>query len=247
MISFEGSRAGEERGQFVWCPPGSFTMGPVLGPPVALNAVAVTLTRGFWIGKYLVTQAQYLYVMGENPSAFRGAFMPVDSVIKPQAEAYCEELTRIERAAGRLPSGWEYRLPTEAQWEYACRAGTKTLFSWGDDEKEINHYAWYAANSPRKQPHPVGLKRPNPWGLHDMHGNCYEWVRDCWLDTLTGGSDPEVTREHLPPRPQWTQPFWVARGGSWWSQSVELRTTNRDRLGPLDRSYIISFRVVLVA
>lgn len=248
MASFEGSRAGEERGQFCWCPPGTFFMGPYSGPPVATNAIEVRLSRGFWMGKYLVTQALYEYVMGKNPSGFRGAAMPVESVFKPEAEAFCGEFTRIEKQTGRLPQGWEYRLPTEAQWEYACRAGTTTAYSWGDDATQIDDYAWYAANTPRKQPHPVGLKKPNPWGFCDMHGNCDEWVRDAWMDAVPGGADPEVLNQDLPVRPEWAQPFWVCRGGCWqYADPAQLQTTHRERLGPRDKSYVISFRMALVA
>jgi formylglycine-generating enzyme required for sulfatase activity len=247
MTSFEGTRAGQERGQFCWCPPGSFLMGPGLAVmPLPGDAVPVTLTRGFWIGRYLVTQAQYQFVMGENPSGFRGVSMPVESILKPQADAFCVELTRMERAAGRLPEGWEYRLPTEAQWEYACRAGTATAFSWGDDEQQLDNYCWYAANSNAK-PHPVAQKEPNPWGLYDMHGNCAEWVRDAWLDALPGGTDPQVIQQDLPHRPDWSQPFWVCRGGCWqYVDPSQLRTTYRDRLGPLDKGYVIGFRAAIV-
>jgi formylglycine-generating enzyme required for sulfatase activity len=247
MSSLEGLRAGEERGQFCWCPPGSFTMGPFAGPPVSGPATSVTLYRGFWIGKHLVTQAQYQFIMGENPSSFVGASLPVDTVDKSQAEAFCAELTRVERASRRLAENCEYRLPTEAQWEYACRAGTTTKWSWGDDEKEIGDYAWYGANSSQKT-HAVGQKKPNPWGLYDMHGNCDEWCRDTWSDTLPGGVDPEVKGNGVAFGASWQEkPFWVCRGGSWQYPEVErLMSTNRERLGWRDKSYLISFRVVLV-
>jgi len=247
MTSFEGSRAGEERRQFCWCPPGSFTMGPFSGPPVAGNAVHVTLSRGFWIAKYLVTQAQYQFVTGNNPSGFVGASLPVDTVDKRHADAFCLELTKLERAAGRLPGDWEYRLPNEAQWEYACRAGTTTAYSWGDDPKQIDDYAWHAGNSNGKT-HPVGEKKPNPWGLFDMHGNCDEWCRDVWLDALPGGTDPEATSRDLPSRPNWQQPFWICRGGSWEYPEVErFKSRSRERVGPVEKSYLISFRLVIVA
>ena len=243
MTSFDGSTCG----QFSWCPPGSFVMGPFPGPPVSGNSVQVTFSRGFWMAKYLVTQAEYEFVMGRNPSAFIGASLPVETVTKRDAEAYCRELTRLEREAGRLPNGWEYRLPTEAQWEYACRAGTNTAYSWGDDPKQMDEYAWSAKNSGNKT-HLVGQKKPNPWGLYDMHGNCDEWCRDTWRDALPGGTDPEVTERDLPARPEWAQPFWVCRGGSWeYPEPERFTSRNRERLGPVDKSYLISFRVAMVA
>ena len=247
MTQLEGTMAGEERGRFCWCPPGSFTMGPFDGPPVSGSSVRVKLSRGFWMGKYLVTQAEYQFAMGENPSGFRGASLPVETVEKLQSEDFCRELTRIERASGQLPNGWEYRLPTEAQWEYACRAGTTTAYSWGDDVEHIDDYAWYGGNSGEKT-HPVGQKKPNPWGLYDMHGNCIEWCRDAWSDQLKAGTDPEVTSESASHQPGWsTKPFWVCRGGSWqYPQPERLRSRNRERLGPVDRSYLIGFRLALV-
>jgi formylglycine-generating enzyme required for sulfatase activity len=248
MTSLDGLGAGEERGQFCWCPPGTFQMGPFSGPPVSGDAVQVTLSSGFWIGKYLVTQSQYEFVMGHNPSGFAGVSLPVETVCKSDADAFCDELNRLERATNRLPQGWEYRLPTEAQWEYACRAGTNTIFSWGDDEKQIDDYAWYGQNSSGRT-HAVGQKKPNLWGLYDMHGNCIEWCRDAWRDALPGGTDPEVTKQDVAAHPGWSQtPFWVCRGGSWqYMEPGKLKTRNRERLGPVDRSYIIGFRLALVA
>jgi formylglycine-generating enzyme required for sulfatase activity len=168
-------------------------------------------------------------------------------LFKFQADEFCAELTRLERSAGRLPDAWEYRLPTEAQWEYACAAGTTTIFSWGDDPSKAGEHAWYAGNSARKQPHPVGLKKPNPWGLYDMHGNVDEWVRDAWVDKVPGGKDPLVLTRDLPVRPEWLQPFWVCRGGCWqYDDPAELATRRRERLGGRDKSYVIGFRVALV-
>lgn len=247
MTCFDGSQPGEERGQFAWCPAGSFSMGPFFGPPVSGMAVRVKFLRGFWIGKYLVTQSLYNFVMGYNPSGFSGYSLPVESVEKTEADAFAARYTEIEHAVGRVPDGWEYRLPTEAQWEYACRAGTTTAYSWGDDEKRIGEYAWYGANSDGKT-HPVGEKKPNHWGLYDMHGNCIEWCRDSWLDALPGGTDPEVTPTDVLPRPGWSEtPMNVCRGGSWqYPQPQRLMSAGRERLGPHDKSYLIGFRLVLV-
>jgi formylglycine-generating enzyme required for sulfatase activity len=246
-MALDGVRPGEERGQFCYCPPGNFMMGPYTGPPASGDAVSVTFSHGFWIGKYLVTQAQYEAIAGDNPSAFRGVALPVETVCKPDADAFCLAVSQIEKQAGRLPEGWEYRLPTEAQWEYACRAGTSTVFSWGDDPGALGDHAWWALNSAAKT-HAVGQKKPNPWGLYDMHGNVIEWCRDAWSDTLPGGTDPEVTPHDVQPRPGWSrEPMWVCRGGSWQYPVPErLSSRNRERLGPIDKSYIIGFRLALV-
>jgi len=246
MSCCEAPSIGLERGQFCYCPAGTFTMGPFPGPPVAGPAVSVTLSE-FWIGRYLVTQAQYEYVMGHNPSAFRGVSLPAETVQKRDADEFSAKLSRLEREAGRLQPGWEYRLPTEAQWEYACRAGTDTVYSWGDDPAAIADYAWYAANSDNRT-HAVGQKKPNRWGLYDMHGNCIEWCRDAWSDTLPGGTDGEVTPEQAPRRPGFSKaPLWVCRGGSWqYPQPERLASRNRERLGPVDRSYLIGFRIAFV-
>ncbi len=224
--------ASRERGELCWCPPGSFEMGP--------EGVPVTLTSGFWIGKHPVTQQQYELLMKENPSSFVGPDHPVDSIEKAEADAFCEALTQHEQAAGRLPRGWKFDLPTEAQWEYACRAGTTTAYSWGDDPQQAGDYAWYRENAGDRTG-PVGEKRPNPWNLHDMHGNVLEICRDSFHERLPGGTDPEVTAAD----PSGEQ-FYVARGGGWFFGAEGLRSDDRGRLGPHDQSYLIGFRCALV-
>lgn len=130
------------------------------------------------IGKYEVTQKEYQGVMGVNPSHFKGdENRPVENVSWYDAQAFCKKLTERERAAGRLPASYEYRLPTSAQWEYACRAGTTTKYCSGDTEEDLSRVAWWDRNSNDKT-HPVGKKEPNAWGIHDMHGNVQEWCLD---------------------------------------------------------------------
>jgi formylglycine-generating enzyme required for sulfatase activity len=184
----------------VWIPPGRFTMGSPETERGRLDAegpqTRVTLTKGFWLGKYEVTQREYRAVMGNNPSYFQPANgypedldRPVESLSWDDAVAYCAKLTEQERAAGRLPAGYAYRLPTEAEWEYACRAGTTTRYSFGEAlgcgsgcEYCVlsDSYMWWCGNSGDAS-HPVGQKLPNAWGLYDIHGNVAEWCRD-WFD-----------------------------------------------------------------
>ena len=136
----------------------------------------------FSIGVHEVTQSQYESVMGANPSYFKGANNPVEQVTWDDAVAFCAKLSSLpaEVAAGRV-----YRLPTEAEWEYACRAGTTTAYSFGDDEKDLVTYAWFSDNSGQST-HAVGEKLPNGWGVYNMHGNVWEWCSDAGL--IRGGS-----------------------------------------------------------
>ncbi len=161
---------------FKLIPAGRFTMGE------AKSAHEVTLTKAFMLGTHEVTQAQYEQVMGVNPSHSKGADHPVEMVSWEDAVEFCRKLSDspAEKSAGRV-----YRLPTQAEWEYACRAGTTTMYSFGNDESEVGDYAWYYKNSPLK-PQPVGSKQPNAWGLYDMHGNVSEWCQDWFGDSPTG-------------------------------------------------------------
>jgi formylglycine-generating enzyme required for sulfatase activity len=230
---------------FVWLPPGRFVMGSPAneqdrdsdeGPQTV-----VTLTHGFYISQYEVTQWQYQEVMGSNPSSSTGdPNRPVETVSWYDATNYCAKLTDQERAAGRLPSGWVYRLPTEAEWEYACRAGTTNRFSFGDDPSytKLGDYAWYDANC-GGQTHAVGQKRPNRWGLYDMHGNVWEWCSD-WYATYPGGSvsdpwGPAVGSAR------------VVRGGVWSRDGWYCRSADRYIFTPDLRYICIGFRAVLAA
>jgi formylglycine-generating enzyme required for sulfatase activity len=182
----------------VFIPPNTFTMGSPTNEQHRQSEdgpqTTVTLTRGFWIGKYEVTQGEYLSVMNTNPSFFAGDLSrPVSSVSWPDATNYCWTLTQRELAAGRIPPGSQYRLPTEAEWEYAARAGTSTRFSYGDDPDytSLTNYAWQSLDDGLTV-HSVGKKLPNPWGLYDTMGNVFEWCQD-WFGPLPGGAviDPQ--------------------------------------------------------
>jgi formylglycine-generating enzyme required for sulfatase activity len=201
------------------------------------SAHPVTLTRDFWLGKYEVTQGEYAGLMGTNPAHFQGdTNRPVEKVSVLDALAYCAALERREREAGRLPPGFHYRLPTEAEWEYACRAGTTNLYYFGDNSAEADQYAWTAENS-EGTTHPVGQKQPNAWGLYDMHGNVWEWCQD-WFAEFPQG------QQNDPSGPQHGK-FKVFRGGGW-NQTVEFaRVANRFMMSPSNGIYFVGFRVVL--
>lgn len=231
----------------VFIPSGTFTMGSSSNEAGRdLNEgpqTRVILSRGFWIGKYEVTQGEYLAVSGTNPSVFPGDLRrPVSSVSWPDATNYCWMLTQRERAAGRIPAGAQYRLPTEAEWEYAARAGTSTRFSYGDDPSftSLTNYAWYFMNSGLAV-HPVGQKLPNPWGLYDMHGNVWEWCQD-WLGNLPGGSVTD------PQGPAANPIGWkVIRGGGYDFGDGDCRSARRYFFGshPALTDSNLGFRVVL--
>jgi len=228
--------------------PNTFTMGsptnelgrdPNEGPQTT-----VTLTRGFWIGKFEVTQGEYLSVMNTNPSFFPDLSRPVETVSWPDATNYCAKLTERELAAGHIPPGSRYRLPTEAEWECAARASTTTRFSYGDDPdySSLTNYAWYLGDSPGLSTHPVGQKLPNPWGLYDMEGNVWEWTQD-WLGELPGGAVIDPTG---PP----SNPIgWkVIRGGGYDFGPIDCRSARRYFFGshPALNDSNLGFRLVLV-
>lgn len=167
--------------EFKPIPAGTFTMGE------GDTAHQVTLKKSFEMGVFEVTQEQYEKVMGKNPSKFKGANNPVEQVSWNDAVEFCRKLSELreENTAGHV-----YRLPTEAEWEYACRSGTSTSYSFGNDKSELGEYAWYKDNSGEKT-HPVGKKKPNAWGLYDMHGNVFEWCQDYYGQPSTDpATDP---------------------------------------------------------
>jgi formylglycine-generating enzyme required for sulfatase activity len=223
--------------------PGTFQMGQA---GVAEAVHPVTLSTPFWMGKYEVTQAEYQSVVGNNPSFFQGAnapnapSRPVEQVSWNNAVAYCQALTAIEQAAGRVPQGYQYRLPTEAEWEYCCRAGTTTQWNTGTSlsTSEAN-FAGALANSTYLygQTAVVGSYAPNAFGLHDMHGNVFEWCLDSYALYAPGPvTDPFVTGG----------PNRVFRGGSWGIYSAfSCRSANRYYVSPGYADYSFGFRVVL--
>ena len=235
--------ANPDPGLLVWIPPGTFLMG---SPDTEQDRQAtegpvtqVRLVSGFFMRKFEVTQGEYVPLMAGNPSYYSGdTNLPVDQVNWYEATNFCGRLTAREQAAGRVPAGWAYRLPTEAEWEYACRAGTTNRFSFGDDPaySQFGLYGWYNANSGHTH-HPVGSKLPNPWGLYDMHGNVWEWCLD-WLGTYPGGTMTDTQG----PVPGTVHGF---RGGSWENGPPEARSAYRCVVGPDFIYWNLGFRPVL--
>ena len=174
----------------------------------------VTLTRGFWIGTHEVSQREYESVLGSNPSFFQGESLPVEKVSFLQAEAFCNTLTTRDREAGRIPADMIYRLPTEAEWEYAYRSGTQTTWYNGDDETRVGEIAQYRENN-FQQPGKVGSRAPNAFGLHDMAGNLWEIVSDYW----TPRYDRRTTVDPIGPE---KGQGCVTRGGNWGGDNQQV-------------------------
>jgi formylglycine-generating enzyme required for sulfatase activity len=218
--------------RLVWVPAGAFTMGSSAdeagheeneGPQHE-----VTISRPFLIGACEVTQEQYEAVMGSNPSKYPGHGMPVENVSWDDAMEFC---ARVSRKTGRRVT-----LPTEAQWEYACRAGTRTRYSFGDDQDQIKRYA-RQGEAQEAGPAPVGSHEPNPWGLYDMYGNVWEWCAD-WYAPYNAGA---VTDPAGPASGQGR----VVRGGRWHGKAADCRSAKRSWHASDYPRGIVGFRVVL--
>ncbi len=216
---------------FALIPPGEFLMGSPAGEVARRDHEhqhRVTIGEAFYLGKYPVTQAQWEAVLGNNPSHFKGANLPVESVSWTEVQAFLQKLN--------ARTGQNYRLPTEAEWEYACRAGTATAYHFGDDASGLGLHGWYKGNSLRR-PHAVGTRLPNPWGLYDLHGNVWEWTGSLWAPYSSGEAQ----------RCGGGMAFHVLRGGSWGSLPMSLRSASRYAGAPDVRHYSRGFRLVLHA
>lgn len=213
--------------------PGEFMMGRASGGyGEERPQTHVTISRLFFLGATEVTQAQWRSVMGSDPSQYKGDTLPVESVSWNEAMAFCKKLTERERAAGRLPVGWEFTLPTEAQWEYACRAGTT-----GDYAGDLDAMAWYDKNVGENKTHAVGTKQSNAWGLYDMHGNVYEYCLD-WFDYYHGGSETDPTGPASGDKR-------VGRGGCGYLTAEHCRSTYRTFFSPTSGNSLNGFRLAL--
>ena len=219
--------------ELVLIEPGTFEMGSPITelergrhqPPYR-----VTISQPYYLGKYEVTQAQWQAVMGDNPSGFSDcdATCPVEQVSWEDAQRFIDKLNAREGVKS-------YRLPTEAEWEYAARAGTRTAYPFGDDTIQLGACAWYWDNADRKT-HPVGQKRPNEWGLFDMHGNVWEWVQDWYGHYPPRGAATD-------PRGSRAGPYRVFRGGSWDTGVRRYQAAARNRFWPSHRYNDLGFRL----
>jgi len=248
-----GTKPGQEwssnglKMKFCWCPPGEFSMGsPQNEIDRETNEVQrdVKLTKGFWLGKYEVTQSEWQQVMGttiaeqidkafvSTSRAGTGDNYPIYFVNRPEMKQFCELLTKQEQVTGRLPAGWVYRLPTEEQWEYGCRAGTTTATAFGDrlDSSQANFHGTFPYNGAAKGINkeasvPVGSYKANDWGLCDMHGNVWEFC-----DSLTQKGSAGVYR-----------------GGSWYRSGRFCRSASREMAVEEKRYDYVGFRVALIS
>ena len=198
----------------------------------------IRFEKDYFLGRTEVTQAQWMEVMETRPWSGRDfiqerGYNPAIYISWEDAVAFCEKLSEQD--------GRNYRLPTEAEWEYACRAGTTTRYSFGDDESDLNLYAWWERNSfkrEEKYAHRVATKKPNPWGLYDMHGNVLEWCQDWYLRySLDPTNEDDIAMQ----RPE----HRVLRGGSWLIEAHRSRSANREYYEPRHRSGYSGFRVLL--
>lgn len=224
--------------ELVLIPAGEFLMG---SPDADSSAAGdekpqhrVRITKPFYLGKYVVTQEQWQAVMGVNPSYFKGPKRPVDTVTWDDCQEFLAKLGEgFAKGKGR------FALPTEAQWEYACRAGSTTRYCFGDDEGSLGAYAWYCGNSGGST-HPVGQKKPNAWGLYDMHGNVWEWCQDWYYEGFY------VRWPTSDPTGGGAGPRRASRGGGWYSRAEHCRAAYRaDFLSGLRLGYL-GFRASFV-
>ncbi len=220
--------------EFVKIPAGEFMMGSPEDEENRWNNEGpvhkVTIEESYYLGKYEVTQEQWREVMGTDPSIFKGDDLPVEEVSWNDVQEFIKKLNEMEGTN-------KYRLPSEAEWEYACRAGTTTRYYFGDDGSELDDYAWYWDNSDKKI-HSVGQKKPNPWGLYDMHGSVWEWCQDNgysdYYGAPTDGSSWEIE----------SKSYRFMRGGSWGSYANSCRSASRGSSAPDSMSRNLGFRVV---
>ncbi|MBM3327433.1 MAG: formylglycine-generating enzyme family protein [Calditrichaeota bacterium] len=229
VIASEAKQSPLPEMTFVLIPGGSFLMGSNDGDSDEKPVHRVEV-KAFYIMTTEVTQRMWQAIMGDNPSYFKGDDLPVECVSWNDCQEFIKKLNQRDPGKG-------YRLPSEAEWEYACRAGTTTKYYTGDSESDLARTGWYDGNSGSKT-HPVGQKQPNAWGLYDMHGNVWEWCEDWYHDSYNGA--PGDGRA-------WTSPagtYRVLRGGSWPYFDCACRSASRIWDEPAERNLNYGFRVV---
>jgi len=229
---------GGERIEFVYIPPGKLVMGSSENESGRQSDEGpqreVQITRGFYLGKFEVTQQQWTAVMGNNPSVFKTLPKPENLPVESVSWYECQEFI------ARLDSLFDgnFRLPSEAEWEYACRAGTSSKYYWGDfmTRNGTSDYSWANSRS-MAMPHPVGEKKPNNWGLYDMSGNVWEWCSD-WYGSY-------LSEETIDPKGPEMGTYKVFRGGSWYDFRDAHRSANRHKHAPDLKFTAIGLRLVL--
>jgi formylglycine-generating enzyme required for sulfatase activity len=236
--------------EFVAIPAGTFLMGSPdadrEAQPFEKPQHSVTISRPFYIGKFEVTQQQWEAVIGSNPysrdrsNPFYNLPGMAERITRPDHPATVSwtDAQEFIAALNAREGGQRYRLPTEAEWEYAARAGTTTSYSFGDADADLGRFAWFGENFASGGSHPVGAKAPNPWGLYDVHGNAWEWVQD-WFDPSYYAMNPSV--DPLGPAQGSKR---VVRGGSWHNTAASWRTAFRRDYHPDYRGISIGFRVL---
>ncbi|HNR32840.1 MAG TPA: formylglycine-generating enzyme family protein [Candidatus Hydrogenedentes bacterium] len=221
---------------FVWIPPGEFMMGSAMSPEDVYATYGgdsplifenehprhrVVITRGFWLGRYEVTQAEWTRHMPDNPSTHRGDDLPVESISWDDCQSFIAALNALGEGA--------FRLPTEAEWEYACRAGAETEFFFGDDAALLDDYGWHVFSSGMPFPpttQPVGRKLPSPWNLYDIHGNVWEFCQDRY------GADYYAASPEIDPQGPEAGSLRALRGGTMMRTAVRCRAAFRSRNAP---------------
>ena len=227
--------------------PASFVMGSEKGPASERPAHKVTIRHKFSIARYEVPQNLYEAVMGENPSRWKGARNSAEMFSFTEAQEFCKKITLALRNAKLLAADEIIRLPTEAEWEYCCRAGTTTAYSFGDDAVKpgevgnkaslLDEFGWHTGNAAGNDP-PVGAKKPNPWGLYDMHGYLWEFVSDAWHEDYSGAPADGSSW------PGDERSLRVIRGGSWKDRHEALRSAHRKAIKPDEKDDAVGFRCV---
>ena len=228
--------------------PKSFQMGSATGQPAEMPVHKVTLSHDFWMGKYEVPQDLYQTVMGENPSRWKGPRNAAEMFDWETANQFCRKLTGLLRKAALIDADEEIRLPTEAEWEYCCRAGTATEYCFGDEAQKpgdagklarfLDEYAWHTGNSAGNDP-PVGALKPNAWGLYDMHGYLWEFVADPWHNSYKNAPENGTVWDKGAP-----DASRVIRGGAWTDRYDRLRSAFRTKVAPTTSSPALGLRCV---